>query len=493
MTSMSLSAQPPTPRIEPSADPDPRSEPTARHGLIVVGAGGTGVGVVEQTAHAMQVTLIDKDRPADELSDELPGARCIHGDGTSLLVLREAGVERAYALVAATSEDRVNIEACRLAVECGVPSVFCRLHDPSLRARVLAVGALPVTVQQALAGAITSRLPGVVVTTSEVGLGQGEILQVRVTAGSLAIGHALKDIGTREFLVAAIYRRGELVVPHGDTVVEADDQVLLVGLPDTLRAVAEYFRVGTAQFPMQFGRTIVVWDRSREDSVLEEASWLLEHTRVEGGLHRVTGDDAATADPITSQVQLKSLDLDLNQSGHFARLNAIHPGLYVVRAPWKRVFQRRGMRPIRRLLKKAQAPMLISRGTAPYRRVLAPIGDSETSWVGVELAIDVARQLDATVTLLHVRAPQFVAGDQGGERALRIRRQAEDIARLYNLDIQVVEVEGNPIRQAREVAADHQLCVVARRRGQSDTYLRPDVGLRIALGVPCSSMLLSVG
>jgi hypothetical protein len=43
------------------------------------------------------------------------------------------------------------------------------------------------------------------------------------------------------------------------------------------------------------------------------------------------------------------------------------------------------------------------------------------------------------------------------------------------------------------VAADHQLVIVARRRGQLNSYLRPDVGLRIALSVPCSSMLLSVG
>lgn len=479
--------------VGPPLHEEPTAEASARHGLVVVGAGGTGRGVASQTAHAMQVTLVDNARSAEELLERVPGARCIHGDGTSLLVLREAGVMRTYALVAATSDDHVNMEACRLAVDCGVPVVFCRLHEPSNGPRVLAMGAQPVTVQQALAGAILSRLPGVVSTTSEVGLGQGEILQVRVTAGSLAIGHALRDIGTREFLVAAIYREGELVVPHGDTIVQVDDQVLLVGRPDTLRAVAEYFRVGTAQFPMQFGRSIVVWDRSRDLGVLAEAAWLKEHTRVQGGVHRVTGDDPVDTEQTTAPADLQSLDIDLCQSDQFARLDAVHPALYVVRAPWTRFLQRRGMTPIRHLLKQAQAPILLSRGSAPYTKILAPIGDSETSWVGVELAIDVARQLGASVTLLHARAPQFVAGDVGGARAERIRRQAEDIARLYKIDINLIELEGNPIRQARDVAADHQLVIVARRRGQLNSYLRPDVGLRIALSVPCSSMLLSVG
>lgn len=465
---------------------------TAREGLIVVGAGGTGRGVIDQTSRAMQVTLVDKQKEPLEsaLSD---GVECIHGDGTSLLVLREAGVERAYAFVAATGDDSVNIEACRLAVECGVHTVFCRLTDTSKRSEVLALGAVPITVQHALVGAITSRIPGVVVTTSEVGLGQGEILQVRVTAGSLAIGHALKDIGTREFLVAAIYRDGDLVVPHGDTIVNADDQILLVGPPDTLRGMAEYFRVGSAQFPLQFGRSVVAWDRSGDARVLEEAEWLREHTRVDGGLHRITGDDPAEAEPIASPVAMNTLDLDPGHSGQFARLNAIHPGIFVVRAPWQRMLQRRGMTPIRRLFRKAQAPVIIARGSTPYRRILAPVGESETAWMGVQLAIDAARQLGASVTLLHVRAPKFVAGESGSERAMRIRRQAEDVARLYNIEIDVRQEEGNPIKLACRLAEDHQLCVVARRRGQSDTYLAPDVGLRIALGVPCSAMVLNRG
>jgi Trk K+ transport system NAD-binding subunit len=489
---MTVSAQT---RPAPTPD-DPDAAPrdaTSRHGLIVVGAGGAGLGVVEQTVHSMSVTLIDKERRREDLAREVPGARCIHGDGTSLLVLRDAGVDAAYALVAATSDDAVNIEACRLAVSCGVPTVFCRLHDPALRARVLAVGAIPVTVQQALSRAIISQLPGIAVTTSEVGLGQGEILQVRVTAGSLAIGHTLKEIGTREFLVAAIYRRGTLVVPHGDTVVEADDQVLLVGPPDTLRAVAEYFRVGTAQFPLQYGRNIVVWDRSRTHEVLAEAQWVKENTRVEGGLYRVSGDDPADAGPLTCPFDVLPLNLDLRESAQFAGLDSIHPGLYVVRAPFRRWLQRCGMTPIRPLLANAKAPILMARGTVPYRRILAPIGDSDTAWVGVELAIDVARQLDATVTFLHARPPQFVAGAQGEERSVRILKQAEDIARRYNIDIHVREVEGNPIKQAQKAALDHQLCIVARRREQQNSYLRPDVGLRIALGVSCSSLLLSIG
>ncbi|MEE2827734.1 MAG: hypothetical protein VX498_00980, partial [Myxococcota bacterium] len=71
-------------------------------------------------------------------------------------------------------------------------------------------------------------------------------------------------------------------------------------------------------------------------------------------------------------------------------------------------------------------------------------------------------------------------------------RNIEDIARLYGLHFQVRVEEGNAIKTTARVAEEHQLVVVARRRGQSDSYFRPDVGLRIALSVPCSTVLFNV-
>lgn len=455
-----------------------------RTGLIVVGAGSVGVGVAVGAAKLMPTTLIDKSLGAEDLSVELRGGRVIHGDGTSMIVLREARLEQAYALVAATSDDEINLEVCRLGVTCGVPEVLCRIGDADRVEEVMSLGAHPVTAAAALTGALLALLPGVAITTSEVGLGHGEVVQVRVMAGALVVGKRVVDIATREFLIAAIYRGGRLIVPHGDTVVLADDQVLLVGDPDTVRAVAEGFRIGDAQFPRQFGRTVVVYDPWGSESVSAEAGWLREECSVQGLKVGVAG----RAGSPTAEGELP---LSPRPKPLLALAPDAHPALFVLPAPRRWLWRDRHMGPLRSLLDRTEAPLLVARATFPYRSILVPVSDSESAWEALDLAVDVARAIDARVTALHVRQPHFLSGSAGQVTADRIERRVQEIARLYELDVRFSVIEGNPVKVAVDVAAEHQLVVLTRRRGRGDSYVSPDVGLRIFLGVPCSALLSS--
>ncbi len=455
-----------------------------REGLIVIGAGPAGRGVASRTANVMSVAIVDNDAAA--LECELPETvRKVHGDGSSLLVLREAGVETVHAVMAASNRDDVNVEASRLAVMSGVPEVFCRLTDGARAEEVRAIGARPVTAEMALVGALTARLPGVAVTTSEVGIGEGEILQVRVMPGSLVIGRPLREIATREYLVGAIYRDGELVVPHGDTTVHAGDQVLLVGNPETLRAIADYYRLGAARFPMQFGRSLVVWGGGEDEGVAKEARWLAEVSAIQSVFH-VTPVGTTDGTPDWGQ----RLPLAAGEIGLEA-LRAVHPAAYVIPPPSRGLMAAPSWA-LSLLLDRARSPIVMARGTAPWRRILVPVTDTETALRGLELAVDVARVVDARITALHVSQPRFLAGSRGEERRDAVERQVEEIMRLYDLEFDIRLEEGNSIRQAADVASEHQLVVAARRPGQADTYFRPDVGLRIALAAPCSSLLHNV-
>lgn len=460
--------------------------PVVRTGIVVLGAGDTGLGVIERVSKIAKVTLVDLDSDPATLAESLgelwDDIRYLRGDGTSVLVQREAGVERAAALVATTSSDDANIEAARLAVLMGVPEVICRVSDAARAHEAMAAGAKPVTGPMAMSGALSTRIPGVVVTTSEVGLGEGEIVQVRVMPGSLVIGRPLASIATRAFLVAAIYRDGELIVPHGDTTVEAGDQVLLVGEPETLRAVADYFRLGGAQFPRQFGRSIVAWTPSGHESVEHEANWLATATKCHR-LYVVREQGETSASESAEALHLGDEPL--------ARLGNIHPGVVVLEPPQGGLLGRVVVAPLRALL-KTRVPLLLSRGTAPYQRILVPVSDTESAWRGLDVAVDIARQMHAHIMALHVRQPQFLSGDAGVERTQRIVDQVEHVARLYGVPLETRVEEGNPIRVASAVAADHDLVVLSHRRGQVNTYFNPDVGLRIALEVPSSALLLAL-
>lgn len=464
-----------------------------RQGVIVIGGGETGADIVRRLAHVLAVTLVELEVEAPEVVRTTPNARFIKGDGTSMIVLKEAGVFEARTLIATTYNDDVNIEASRLAVQCGVPEVLCRLGEPSRVKEALAVGAVPLSAPAAMASAIVSRIPGVVVTTSQVGLGQGDILQVRVLAGSPVVGNEIKDIATREYLVAAVYREGDLIVPHGDTVIHAGDQVLLVGDPKTLGAVASYFRLGGAQFPHQFGQNVVIWADPGNTALLEEARWIREVTKT-SGLMRVAMPDepAATAEPWPLHLDPSGVRRDGSATPiGLEPVFESRPGLFVLAPPKRGVFKERGMAPLRSLLDQVQAPMLIARGTQPYERILVAVAESASSWRGLELAFDIARLLDSKVTAVHVSPPRFIGGERADEIARGVQSRVNELGRLYEVEIECLLVEGNPVREIEKLAADHELLVVARGLEQSDTYLAPDVGLRMVLGAPCSAILLT--
>lgn len=461
-----------------------------RTGVIVVADGPVGTAVAFRVAKTLPTTLVVPLDSTAGAAPSPPGLRLVRGDASSLLVLREARAQEAHALVAATSRDDVNIEASRLASALGVPEVVCQIGDAGRADEVLAMGAQPVTAAMALSNALAARLPGVVVTTSEVGLGEGEILQVRVMPGSLVIGRPLHEIATRAYLVAAIYRGGRLVVPHGDTRVEAGDQVLLVGQPDTLGAVADYFRLGAAQFPRQFGRAILVWNPRSAPSVEDEARLVADQSRC-GRLLRVVERGAAGAGE--SVRETGEIPVDALLADPLAPLPDVQPGLFVLAPPARtRLGLLAAPGPLREILDRTLSPVLLARGTAPYSRILAPITDSPISWRGLELAVDIARMVDGRITVLHAARPSFLAGPLGDERRLAVERNAEQVARLYRLPFEIRVVGANPITAALSAAEEHDLVVVARQLRQPDTYFKPDVGLRIATAVRCSAVLLTV-
>ena len=91
------------------------------------------------------------------------------------------------------------------------------------------------------------------------------------------------DLRARRWLIAAIYRQDQIIVPHGDAVVRAGDRLLLSGEPDILPDIADYLRAGVARFPLQYGRQLVFSEAgAQNEGVWREVAYLADKTRVDG-------------------------------------------------------------------------------------------------------------------------------------------------------------------------------------------------------------------
>ena len=83
----------------------------------------------------------------------------------------------------------------------------------------------------------------------------------------------------KSWLVAAIYRNGKLLVPHGETIIRAGDEVVVVGEPEILDRELSFLRGGQILFPSQYGIRIGVIDGENDPELIAQ---LVEHSEVVG-------------------------------------------------------------------------------------------------------------------------------------------------------------------------------------------------------------------
>ena len=223
--------------------------------IIILGAGQVGSSLAENlTSEANDITVIDKDEKTLHALQDRLDLRTIAGHASHPDILRAAGADDADMLIAVTDSDETNMVACQVAY-----TVF---HTPTKIARVRAIGylshrqlfqqeALPVDVlispEQLITEYIQSLInhPGAL-QVLDFADKKVQLVGVRAYYGGPLVGHELstikKHMPTVEIRVAAIYRRNRAIIPQGNTVIEADDEVFFVAAPKSIRAMISELR-----------------------------------------------------------------------------------------------------------------------------------------------------------------------------------------------------------------------------------------------------------
>ena len=223
--------------------------------IIVLGAGQVGSSVSEVLAkEANDITVVDTDADKlSELQDRLD-IRTVVGHAAYPEVLGRAGAEDADMIIAVTDRDEVNMIACQVAY-----TVF---HTPTKIARVRGVEylshpqlftqeSLPVDVlisPEQLVTDYVQRLieyPGALQVLDFAG-GKVQLVAVRAYYGGPMVGNELSAIRQHmpgiDTRVAAVFRRGNPIIPIGTTVIEADDEVFFIAAKKHIRVVMKELR-----------------------------------------------------------------------------------------------------------------------------------------------------------------------------------------------------------------------------------------------------------
>lgn len=216
--------------------------------VIVAGGGRTGAQLaMTLVAQGHQVRLIEHRRELlSRIHHELPTEVIYEGVATDPAVLEQAGIRQAQVLAAVTTVDADNLVLCYLArTQYNVARTIARVNNPRTAWLFDAKFHVDVSVNQAtiLSSLIAEEMSlGDMVTLLKLRRGQYSLVEEKLLPGAKAVGVAIKDLKLpEECVIAAIIRKGEMVVPRGVTEFAAGDEVLAVVSREALDDLAALF------------------------------------------------------------------------------------------------------------------------------------------------------------------------------------------------------------------------------------------------------------
>ena len=223
--------------------------------IIILGAGQVGGSLAEHLASdANDITVVDTDSERlRDLGDRLD-IRTVQGRGSLPTVLRQAGADDADMLVAVTNSDETNMVACQVAHTLfHTPTKIARVREAAYltRAELFDNEAIPVDVLISPEQVVTNYIkrliqhPGAL-QVIDFAEGKAQLVAVKAYYGGPLVGQQLRQLREHmpnvETRVAAIFRRDRPILPQGDTVIEADDEVFFIAAKANIRAVMSEMR-----------------------------------------------------------------------------------------------------------------------------------------------------------------------------------------------------------------------------------------------------------
>lgn len=218
--------------------------------IIILGAGQVGGTLAEHLAsEANDITVVDTDQDRLRALGDRLDIRTVHGRGSFPTVLRQAGADDADMLVAVTSSDETNMVACQVAYTLfQTPTKIARVRESAYltRSGLFANAAIPVDVLISPEQVVTHYIKRLIEYPSALQVidfagGKVQMVAVKAYYGGPLVGQQLRQLRTHmpnvDTRVAAIFRRDRPIIPQGDTVIEADDEVFFIAATADIRAV----------------------------------------------------------------------------------------------------------------------------------------------------------------------------------------------------------------------------------------------------------------
>ena len=213
--------------------------------VAIAGAGNVGLFIANDLhAAGHEVQLIEQNPAVVERAVADEGVEWFIADACEVSSLKEAGLERCDVVVAATGDDEDNLVISLLAKqEFAVPRVIARVNHPKnewmfnenwgVDVAVSTPHLLTALVEEAVS-------VGSLVRLLSFESGRASLIEVTLAGDSPAADKDVADLGfPRDSTAVAVLRNDRVIVPRGDTRLQAGDEVLVLVTSESIDEVRE--------------------------------------------------------------------------------------------------------------------------------------------------------------------------------------------------------------------------------------------------------------
>jgi hypothetical protein len=460
--------------------------------IVFCGVGFFEENLLKEIIKHWEVTVIEKDKnKIDKLKNADKNIVLAEGDATSAVLWKKLNKEEIESVIVTFRDSDLSLEVCwivRNILKLDIP-IIVLLYDKSGEDNFKDSTVTLIKPMDISINIILNKLHKNYSRAIDIGQKKGEIIELNVMSKSHITDRKLKNLRPSKWHLAAIYRNNELVIPSGSTRIKVGDRIVVAGEPKILENLAGIFTKGIPQFPLQYGEDMAVALDKRHPWVLEEAVILNASIRTDN--LRIFLRDGAIGEDIKEKLESSkikfSMDTEISSKVKFLEEKA-NVGIHVVSFSKKNIID---YIKARELFKIAEKPILISKNSKPYNKVVISLNCYDPVYP-MESGVELARLIGIEFEVVYTTLPKEMRGETEEKNLAERNQLIQDFGSLFKKKIQYKVMQGNPVLQtlAYLKSLDNIIYVCSFKKGSAGSFLKPEVGFYTALKSPCSSIAI---
>ena len=469
--------------------------------ILICGAGRITDELLKRIGENWEITLIEKDEGRlAAFARRFPGiVRLMVEDASSPVVLEKAGLTSHDCVLAMTDDDPVNLAVARFAREADIKNILSIVRDPEMLSEFRKLDVWTVSMATDIARKIYQFLKDPRIRVVDLGEGEGELLELAVSKQDLSRFRDLASQQDSDWRLMGVLRENKLLFADNLEAIEVGDRLLILGRAELYNMFSHRLAENRPHFPRTYGREMIL-GIGREGSLdvtelLNEAFYLAQSThieRIKAVCEKVAADirDVLSRWSESLQIEILESEGDLKKSVASAAREG-DAGIVVVSHTARSLLQSIFGNTLVEMAERLPCPVLLAKETVPYKRLLVPFNGSLAGQRALETAIDLSRQLDATISVVIVVEPAYLRGEEssGGQWESQMLKQVRELSLVHKIKVDEQVRHGNPVKEILALAGEYQLLVIGCDVGKTGLFFI-DVADMLTGKAPCSVLLV---